>query len=565
VKRPFILLLLAALNCGLNAQDAAPIWRQALGAPVMGRPAAQVESVVMVCEGGTLKSYSRQGGFLWNYTAGGRLGPHISRSREGTSYICGTNGVLIAVNRSGRELWRLQLPAPLAAPVLIGWDGRLFAALQDSLRCYTAAGYLLWSHDFPAPLGFGPLADGKGGVILGLEALDGLYPVYCFTHSGGLSAYRLSEKPLGAAPLALNTGTEKKQGLAFAYQSGKLEWRGDGETIALPPLPAPPLGLISREDKLALVLREGSAVLFDGETRTILWTGQSHLGPRDSAGEISLLYDERGIYVISPSGAAGFTEDGRRLWLLRLEGAAACPAFSAEGVLYSGGRDWILYAYRLEERVLRIGQSLYGPLPEGSYGLGNPPPSSLGGVTANPELRNYFLSQETVVRELLGQIADRIRTGTVGQDETEYTALLMEIGGSGISGAPNTAAQILFRTEALRLLSFIGSRETIPFLTRVFSREKETSVKAAAAAAIGRIGVDPDGVAINAFAAHTFPPGLVRDDYLLLSIAEALGSLCRFSGPPLSDTGIRLLVNLGRDDMPLLIRNKVREQLSTLN
>ncbi|MDR1429039.1 MAG: hypothetical protein LBI85_02005 [Spirochaetaceae bacterium] len=569
-KRRLVLLsaLLAALGSqgALFAQEAAiaPLWRQALGASVLGRPAAQVESVVTVCDGGTLKSYSRRGTFLWNYLAGGRLGSHISRSREGTSYVCRTNGVFIAVNRSGRELWRVRLPSPLSAPALIGWDGRLFVPCGSSLRCYTAAGYLLWSHEFDSPLGFGPLSDNRGGVILGLEPKDGVFSVYNITHSGGISAYALSEKPLSVLPLELDTGGTNKAGLAFVYQSGRLEWRGGGEAITLARLPSPPLGAVSRGNRLALVLEDGAVHLFDGETKSVLWTGESHLSPGNAEKDISMLYDERGIYVLSPSGAAGFAGDGRRLWLLRLRGTASCPAFGPEGVLYSGGSDWILYAYRLEERVLRIGQSLYGPLPEGSYGLGNPPPSDLG--SGGPDLRDYLVNQEDTVREILERIAGSIRAGSVGRDETEYTALLMEIGGSA-SGAEvrrDTAVQTAFRAEALRLLSFIGSRETIPFLVRVFSRDRDSSVKAEAAAAIGRIGVDPDGLALGAFAAQSFPPGLVRDNYLLLSMAGAIGSLCRFSGPPLSDAGIKLLMSLGRDDMPLLVRNRVRDELASL-
>jgi outer membrane protein assembly factor BamB len=102
------------------------IRRQALGGFVLGNPVAQAESVVAVTDGGNLKSFSSQGTPLWDYYARGRLTPFVSRSREGTSYICRTNGLFIAVNRTGRELWRLDLKSPIVCPVLIGWDGRLF-------------------------------------------------------------------------------------------------------------------------------------------------------------------------------------------------------------------------------------------------------------------------------------------------------------------------------------------------------------------------------------------------------------------------------------------------------
>jgi outer membrane protein assembly factor BamB len=100
------------------------------------------------------------------------------------------------------------------------------------------------------------------------------------------------------------------------------------------------------------------------------------------------------------------------------------------------------------------------------------------------------------------------------------------------------------RVEAARLLSYIGSRETVPFLARLCRNDPDPLVKAAAATAIGSIGVDPEGIAMAAFASLVFPfiPG--RDEQAMAAIAAATGSLCRFSGPPLSESGARILAAL---------------------
>jgi outer membrane protein assembly factor BamB len=124
--------------------------------------------------------------------------------------------------------------------------------------------------------------------------------------------------------------------------------------------------------------------------------------------------------------------------------------------------------------------------------------------------------------------------------------------------------QVNFRAEALRLLGILGSRETIPFLAQLYTQDRESLVKAAAAEAIGRIGVDPEGLALRAFSALIFPPTPYRDDRVLTATAAAAGALCRFSGPPLSEAGIRLLAALGGDDRPGLVRAQARRELDSL-
>jgi outer membrane protein assembly factor BamB len=509
---------------------------------VTGLPAVQAESVVVVCDGGNLKCYSREGKQLWDYYARGRLTPYVTRSREGTSYICRTDGTLIAVNRSGRELWRIGLGAPLSAPVLSGWDGRIFAAAGTSLSCYNAAGYRLWTRVQGVPAAAVP--DTRGGLVMALE--KELVTVDAF---GRAVSRELRETPRIIAPLADGSA------LVF-YESGAAELiGGKAGPTALPAFPGVPLAAASRFDKAALAFAGGRVLLFSGSEGKILWAGESHIG---AAEETGMLYDERGVYVLSKSGAAGFTEDGRRLWILRLSGSAALPAFSDEGILYSGGADWILYAFKLEDRVRNQGRSLYGPAPPGSYGLGNPPPS--------PWADYHYRFEERELQTQLALIAQAVREGRIGDRETAYVGYLMETAGRAspdtAGPGPGSGPPIRERAEAIRLLGYLGSRETVPFLANLFYRDREILVKAAAAEAIGRIGVDPEGTAIRVFTWAIASP--FQDEQVLAAAARATGALCRFSGPPLSDTGVRLLSALTAGDRPAAVRREAQRELASL-
>jgi outer membrane protein assembly factor BamB len=245
---------------------------------------------------------------------------------------------------------------------------------------------------------------------------------------------------------------------------------------------------------------------------------------------------------------------------MEVQGAASLPVFGDEGILYSGGADWILYAYRLEERVRVRGQSLYGPLPQDSYGFGDPdsiPP---------PWNDDYFLFDESGMAARFEMIRKGIEAGRVGEEEGAFASYLMRIAGSArnLPRGGRAKVQTGRRSEAVRLLSYLGSRETVPFLADIFLQDREDVVKAAAAEAIGRIGLDPEGHAIKAFTSGIMVPILTGEDRLLMAIAAATGSLCRFSGPPLADAGIRLLTTLSGSAMSIQVRNQARKELDSL-
>ena len=548
-------------------------WRHPLAGAVIGRPLTQVESVVAATDGGNLKSYSSHGVFLWDYYARGRLTPHISRSREGTTYICRTNGRLIAINRAGRELWALELGSPLICPVLIGWDGRLFAFTQTKITCMTAAGYILWTRTLEKKIVIAPFMDVAGGFVFVQD--DG--EVLRIDPFGNVFFYQSSA---GALPVAAVSLEIDEPIVLLLYEDRHMDlvhiFAADGEESSISisvrvDLPSPPLAAaaintsgiraLGKKDEVAVLLRDGRISLLSIGKSEVLWTAESHIRSGEFGGgtvepELDLFYDERGVYVLTKTGATGFTPDGRRLWGVRLTDAVGIPSFGDDGVLYSGGTDWILYAYRLENRAKAKQSLLYGEAPEGNYNTGT--------FDLSFSSRNYL--GERAAEERLAEIRRAIRYGNVGTREKEYATWLMETAGSLLSN-PRLIIQpvhVTQRIEAARLLAYIGSRETISFLADLFNRDPEVLVKAAAAEAIGRIGVDPDGIALRSFERVFFPPFPFNNEVLLSAVAAATGALCRFSGPPLSVTGIRLLTMLSGDDRPPATRRRAQSEIRSL-
>jgi outer membrane protein assembly factor BamB len=545
--------------------SADPIWEQNLMGTVIGLPTLQAESAVVVLEEGDVKSYSRFGNWLWTFHANDRLTPHVSRSREGTTYICTVPGTVIAINRVGRELWRLELGTPITAPIIIGWDGRLFIPAGSKMYCRTASGYSLWMQDLGSPIFVKPIIDHRGGLAMVLDNNE----FVLLSYLGIVERFQLNSKPLHIVPLEVSKG---KDAFFLFYTSGAVErlYRNENEQLigeSLPSLPQTPAAAVGWQDKVAVTLRDGRVQLLAAPAGEVLWTSNSHETTAErGSGNLepywaAMQFDERGIYTLSTKGVTGFREsDGVRWWILRITGAAAIPSFSDEGYLYSGGSDHFLHAYRIEERKRNVPRSMYGPAPEGSYGLGNPPPSTWSKVGEG----RY---DPVIINLMHDEIENAIKAGQIGQSETDYVGYLMEM--AGISLSPDYSPvrpqiQINDRVECIRLLGYIGSRETIPFLAKLFTLDKEPIIKSACCESIGRIGVDPTGDAIRAYTYLLAPDNAAMDPTVLMAAATSTKELCRFSGPPLSDAGIRLLRAFTATDFPARVKRHATAELESL-
>lgn len=558
-----LLLFIFPLFLFPQKDDSEAKWRQALGGKVLSVPVAQASSVVMVTDEGMLRCFSYTGRPLWKFDAQGKLTPFVSRSREGTSYICRTDGTFMAINRSGRLLWTKKLPHSMIAAPLIGWDGRIFIPLAQNIICVSAAADQRWNLKLEAKLALPPVPDGRGGLLAALMSNT----VISVSPTGQIQKTSLSQKPA----LLIDTSKDMADFLVY-YRDGTGEFRRfSGEISPLPKMTGQPIAGARNDTCLALLLDQGTVITMSLEHREILWEAS---GPLKIPGEsmdfpISgktntqplLLFDERGIYALRLSGVAGFTQDGRRLWSIAVQGAASSPCFSDEGLVYSGGNDWILYAYKLEDRVKSVASMLYGPEPEGRYGL-----DTLAGETID---QDPFFFEENNMSNSLSHIEALITEGNVGEEEPDSIRITMKIARTGqrSRGMPfqlQPLIQPFYRVWAIRLLARLGSRETIPFLTGLAKNEEDHLVISVIADAIGHIGVDPEGLALQTFDILMHSGDIRNDERVMASIAEAIGALCRFSGPPLSGAGIPYLVKLAEFENAPVVRVTAQREIQRI-
>jgi outer membrane protein assembly factor BamB len=531
--------------------QSAYLWRQAAGGTVIGALSVHPQSVAAALDSGVVKAYSGSGELQWSYFVRQGLCPYITQSRQGITFICSADGSLIALNRAGRELWKADAGGALSGPIVTGWDGRVFVPVAEKVSCYTSSGTRLWVCELGSGIRTGPVLDQDGYIALAL----GNGELISINPFGAVQSCKLPSVPAVLAPM--------EDCILALYGNGNILRINfpieDSVPLPFPGLTARPLAATAKGNRAAVFLADGQAALIDGNDGKALWTAGSFIRPQADE-KAELIFDQRGIYALSASGAASFTADGKLLWFANLENASGVPAFGDDGVLYSGGKDWVLNAWKIEERALNQKHNLYGPAPPASYGTGNPPPSIYARVIG----RFY----ETTVRMELDMIQKGISAGKVGGNELDWLAYLMETADGGYRpGASNSReprAVISQRILALQLLSRIGSIETIPWLVSFFRKESEPLVKAAAAQAIGGIGIDPEGRAVQEFMNTVRAGNPVHNEQLFIAITAAAGALCRFSGPPLYDTGFQLLDLLNNPGQPPFVRRQAQNELDSL-
>ena len=554
-RKYFQLTILIVFTAALSAQErvdpltmqpgAAPVWETPIGDTVKGIPHLQAGSVVLAGSNGKVSSFFMSGTPLWNFDARGRAVPHIARSYEAATYVCNTDGVFMAINRVGRELWRLNLEKPISHSPVVGWDGRVFISVDSEMTCRTASGNSLWTLNLGSLVAFAPVLDRTGSAATVLQNLD-FVKVNQFSH---LERIKLDRLPVMI--VSLNEG--EQQSYVLMYQGGETEKiifndsAKDGSKLSktgFVRLPSPPAAAAGYEDKFAVTLRDGRTLCLNAKG-AILWTRNSHEAAEEKGkgaleiNQANIIFDERGIYAITIRGVSAFTVEGRRRFVHKLKTeCSGVPGFSDEGILYACGNDNVLRVYKIDSKPRTIPQNrFYGHEPEGRYGMDNPPPS--------PWSTDNNRYTEANQGRMYSEIERAIMDGQLGENEPVYVAYLMEMIGFFIGHPQTSAVRPLVRPEQriklIELLSHVGSRETVHFLWNIFDKDPEPAIRRACADAIGVIGVDPTGRSFYSYSFLLSPNNPSIDPQLVLAATSSIARLCRFSGPPLAPEGIRIL------------------------
>ena len=459
---------------------------------------------------------------------------------------------LMLVNKAGQLVWRYELPAPAVAAPAYGPDGRLYVAAGAELLCLAPNGALIWRRTLGARPLAGPAAVPGGGPAVSLPGGR----VLAFGQDGEI----LIDRTL-AADASFLAGRLGELGCALS-DGGFVVLRPDGPGASPAGAPRPaasrsaePRALSAGPDGYA-VLDAGGRLRSFGPDGQELWAVRAAVRPplalRSYAGRVVLL---------SSDAVRSYGAEGELFRELSLRNAAGLPAITSSGAVLSGGRDWIVYAYRFERPLVGLEPERPRILDRGAL------------KAAAADALRWYASEpdDDAVMNMLVDIEKSLESGTIGESlvSGSMTAAAVATGalsapfGSGAVRPGPVPAAGLSRLKAIELLGRFGFPAATELLAELFRAERDSAVKAAAASAVARIGLDPGGLAMEAFAAEANMGRL--DARGAEAVVAAIEALYRASGGLDKPAGALALLRIaGNASYPEALRRRAERVLRTI-
>lgn len=458
---------------------------------------------------------------------------------------------LALINKAGQEVWRVDLgAAPSGAPVFAS-DGRVFISSGSVLIGLAPNGTRLWNAPLEAhpsaPLVIGP----GGGPAVALK-------------DGSLSLYSADGLALGSVMLrgpAVALASSSRS-LCAAMGDGSLAiFRVDDSGSILSAMPlgtglgSKPLGLSWGRDGFYALGSDGTLMAIGSDDKES-WRSLTRL----DGGPVALEAFDGLVVTLTKSAVRSHGADGYAYRTLVLSNTVSLPAIAPNGSVFAGGADWILYAYRFERSLVRE------PAPR-------VPPIDLEAIDAvakEEALWSISPYDDSIVMERLYNIEKNEKSGTIARGDRQSLAYAAAVAmgrmeapfasGARVTGPSPRGA--LPRVYACGLLGWMGLPQAVSVLVDVFKNDPEPSVRAAAAMAVGSIGLDPEGRALGAFAMASERD---LDSRTASAIVDAIDGLYRASGALDDRSGILALLRIAGGDHPHDIKSKARKVLSRIS
>jgi len=527
--------------------EAQSLFRFPVGGVTTSGPVVATGRVWLLSDSKTMYVVTVEGVAVGKRTLGTKRTGFIVGDAFGRAAISDGERGISLINRAGQEVWRVDLGvAPARAPIF-GSDGRLYVAAGTTMIALAPNGRRLW-HDEMRAEPSTPLAlDAGGGPTVGLA--DG--SILSYTVDGALTQRLLS----AGTPAALVTAATST---LVALADGRfciVPFKDSGTAPLAPAGPsigAAPMAAAAGTDAFYLLSTRGALVCVDA-TGAECWRTTVSLDGGAAALEA---YQDR-VVVMTRSAVYSYGLDGAEYRTLRLRNASSMPAMAPTGTVFVGGADWIMYAYRFERSLVALDQPA-------------PPPLDMARIDAVAEQESLWsLSpfDDSTTMNRLADIEKSIGSGTIGVETGNSVFYLAAVAlgrmeapfGSGSSAPAPMPRGAMPRAYACDLLGMLGLAQAVPVLVQVFERDPDPAVRAAAAAAIAAIGLDPEGLALGAFV-HATDDGRL-DARAASAVVDAIDSLYRASGALDDRSGILALVRISGGNYPRAVRSRAEQAL----
>ena len=507
----------------------APLFRLPTGGRIVG-PVLEDSAgrLLLTSEDRYLYRLGRDGSIQRRDDVRGFPAGFASLGIDDTLYTVLRGRVLAAINRGGRELWRLRLADLPAADPVIGSSGELFLVSDTGrLLALDHRGELLWEEELSGGYGGQPLIDGRGVLIVPDGAgfltawLPWGRPLWRFRLAGPMSALAAGEELLYAAS---SEGT-----VAAISADGTLRWsRYLGTELAF---------LVEDGELVAGLSYAGNGVLL--EHGGIL----RHSWKLPLGHATGLFAVDGGFLAVGGQGKILLVDrEGQSVATKQLGGPLDRPSLLSGGILAGGGADWNLHT-ATTPLLMRKSWSAPGGDPGNRWNrqliAGSASPD---GSEGNPDyllLSALLARDERLTRvEALAILESKLSLsrGRERRYPPFYRSLTIRIATEAVDRPMIREGRVMndfpeLRRQAIDLLAEEASYASRGALQQVVEQDWSADCRIAALRGLGRIGSDVDGSSTRIIAGVLLSDQLAgRQTDLVRAGLETLGAILEYHG-----------------------------------
>lgn len=544
-----------------------PLWRRSLGGSIDAYPAqGPGGDVYVVADDRALHSLKPENGESnWIYRPGGRLRNLLMVAADGTVYVQNDRQELFAVTPGGTGRWKLNMrqepsALPAAAP-----DGRLVIPLVGGrIVGVSRHGRILWTVDESAEASAGPVVRSDGTAWIPLS--DGR--IVALNQWGEQVA---GASVSGAPSVAALDGMDRVwvggfDGRVSVFDPGTVVFGSDEAPLLLPlfiirPSNSRVVSILTGPDGDGLVfLADGTTVEVSPEGEyssraNIAVSGGAPSGGED--GTIFLPAADGSIRVIPVEGEAV---------VLSAPSVLAEPLLSREGILITGGGDWILYGWKALPpgsgwRQFRGDSRRSGTFPAAVPVLDRQEARRDAGFFFRERMA---LSDDVSERLSLIQELESYPDGQTMRQELPWVDLILEdLVSVGTIRTVNRYDQPLQSHSVARARAYVLLARGEDFRSRglllsCLAKEEDPAALAAGFRALGYIGTDWDGASMRLMAGR-FREFAPADERLVVETSRALANLVRYNGDLSDPAGYDLMNELLKSSVSESARREVMD------
>ncbi len=556
----FLMLFQVSTTGEADTISTEPVWRRALGGQINAFAAqGPGGDVYIVADDRALHSLNPLSGESnWIYRPGGRLRSLLMVAADGTVYVQNDRQELFAVTPGGTGRWKLRMGAEPSALPAAAPDGRVIIALVGGrIVCVSRYGVILWSIDESAEASAAPVVSSDGlvwvplsdGRIIALDiwgeevaqfSMSAAVSVLAMDGSGRLWAGGFDGR-ISVFPADGNTEPDFEVRPASSRTAAILtDSQGGGQVF----------------------LADGSFISYDTDGNELTRERITLSGGAPSATAKGIIFvpsSDGSIRIVYP-GEGSDSGSGE----LRGKSVLAEPLLTDEGMLISGGGDWILYAWYAGVPGTGWRQFRGGPRRSGTF-LSDPPP--IDRREARRDVGFFYrermaVSDDLTERmELLTELESYPDNRSMHRDLPWAELLLEDLVSVGTIRFINRQNEALMSHPTARARAYLLIARGEDFRSRglileCLRHENDTMALAAGFRALGIIGSDWDGASMRIIAGRyrEFQPA---SGHLTLETARAIADLVRYNGNISDPAGYSLMSKLLNEELPGSAREEV--------